>query len=94
MSDDQITLVYMVIGKSYGIFFYVFLHLSCSLNKTKRQRELLRVTHENQAILKRISSKEPHYNHLQWHEEWRVGDVMLPSRHYGDLSDGGTSLTT
>lgn len=65
-----------------------------SLNKTKRQRELLRVTHENQviehlfrntqtncetrmihiyffiftlqAILKRISSKEPHYNHLQW----------------------------
>ena len=37
-----------------------------SLNKTRRQRDLLRVTHENQAILKRIQSKEPHYNHLQW----------------------------
>merc|ERR1712222_33898 len=32
-----------------------------SLNKSRRQRELLRVTHENQAILKRIISKEPHY---------------------------------
>jgi len=41
-----------------------------SLNKTKRQRELLRITHENQAILKRILSKEPHYNHRQWEEEW------------------------
>ena len=37
-----------------------------SLNKTRRQRDLLRVTHENQAILKRIQSKEPHYNHAQW----------------------------
>lgn len=27
---------------------------------------MLRVTHENQAILKRIQSKEPHYNHMQW----------------------------
>merc|ERR1711937_161947 len=41
-----------------------------SLNKTKRQRELLRVAHENQAILKRISSKEPHYNHMIWDDEW------------------------
>ncbi|CBY30659.1 unnamed protein product [Oikopleura dioica] len=41
-----------------------------SLNKSSRQRELLRVTHENQAILKRISSKEPHYNHDIWEEEW------------------------
>merc|ERR1712055_348476 len=42
-----------------------------SLNKTKRQRELLRVAHENQAILKRISSKEPHYNHMIWDDEWK-----------------------
>lgn len=41
-----------------------------SLNKAKRQRELLRVTHENQAILKRITSKEPQYNHETWEEEW------------------------
>ena len=31
--------------------------------------DLLRVTHENQAILKRIQLKEPHYNHMQWVSE-------------------------
>ena len=46
-----------------------------SLNKTKRQREILRVTHENQAILRRILSKEANYNHLQWEHEWRVSYV-------------------
>ncbi|EDO45251.1 predicted protein [Nematostella vectensis] len=48
-----------------------------SLNKTKRQRELLRVTHENQAILKRIASKEPHYNHLQWEDEWQINETYM-----------------
>lgn len=48
-----------------------------SLNKTKRQRELLRVTHENQAILKRITSKEPHYNHLQWEDDWSVNEAYM-----------------
>ncbi|CAH1786337.1 unnamed protein product [Owenia fusiformis] len=48
-----------------------------SLNKTARQRELLRVTHENQAILKRISSKEPHYNHMQWEDEWKVNQKYM-----------------
>ncbi|XP_014664745.1 PREDICTED: uncharacterized protein C17orf105-like [Priapulus caudatus] len=43
-----------------------------SLNKTKRQRELLRITHENQAIWKRITTKEPHYNHMQWDDQWKV----------------------
>lgn len=42
-----------------------------SLNTTRRQRELLRVTHENQAILKRLSSKEPYYRHLEWEDQWR-----------------------
>lgn len=49
------------------ILFYFY-----SLNKTRRQRDLLRVTHENQAILKRIQSKEPHYNHLQWLDQWHI----------------------
>lgn len=48
-----------------------------SLNKTKRQRELLRVTHENQAILKRITAKEPHYNHLQWEDEWQINETYM-----------------
>merc|ERR1739848_140988 len=48
-----------------------------SLNRTKRQRDLLRVTHENQAILKRISSKEPYYNHLVWEDEWRTNQGYM-----------------
>lgn len=48
-----------------------------SLNKTKRQRELLRVTHENQAILKRITSKEPHLNHLDWEEDWKANQQYM-----------------
>ncbi len=48
-----------------------------SLNKTHRQRELLRITHENQAILKRIVSKEPHYHHQQWLDEWRVNQRYM-----------------
>ncbi|CAB3992275.1 carboxypeptidase E-like [Paramuricea clavata] len=52
-------------------------YLARSLNKTLRQRELLRVTHENQAILKRITSKEPHYNHLQWEEEWQMNMLYM-----------------
>ena len=51
----------------------------CSLNKTKRQRELLIITHENQAILKRILSKEPHYHHRQWFDEWRVNILLIPT---------------
>ncbi|XP_072033412.1 sperm axonemal maintenance protein CFAP97D1-like [Amphiura filiformis] len=48
-----------------------------SLNKTKRQREILRVTHENQAILRRILSKEANYNHLQWEHEWRLNKQYM-----------------
>ncbi|XP_022089627.1 uncharacterized protein C17orf105 homolog [Acanthaster planci] len=43
-----------------------------SLNRTKRQREILRVTHENQAILRRILSKEANYSHQKWEHEWAV----------------------
>lgn len=42
-----------------------------SLNKSKRQRELLKVSSENKAIMKRIAAKEPQYNHLMWEEDWR-----------------------
>ncbi|CAC5381327.1 unnamed protein product [Mytilus coruscus] len=48
-----------------------------SLNKTKRQRELLRITHENLAILKRITAKEPHYNHLRWKHENQINQQYL-----------------
>ncbi|XP_065828309.1 sperm axonemal maintenance protein CFAP97D1-like [Oscarella lobularis] len=48
-----------------------------SLNKTKRQRELLFITHENRAILKRIKSREPHYNHVEWLQQWRVNQGYM-----------------
>ena len=52
-------------------------HKKGSLNRTRRQRDLLRVTHENQAILKRIQSKEPEYNHLQWLDQWHVNESYM-----------------
>lgn len=42
---------------------------SHSLNKAHRQKELRRITNENQAILRRIQKREPVYNHYQWEEE-------------------------
>jgi len=48
-----------------------------SLNKAKRQRELLRVAHENEAILKRIASKEPCINNLTWKEDWKANQQLL-----------------
>lgn len=41
-----------------------------SLNREKRMRELLRVTHENQEILKRITARRPEYNHRNWERDW------------------------
>lgn len=40
-----------------------------SLNKEARRRELLRITADNQAILKRIQERQPFYNHLEWERE-------------------------
>jgi len=48
-----------------------------SLNKEKRQRELLRVTRENQEILKRILAREPEYNHMQWQKEWEENETFM-----------------
>ena len=41
-----------------------------SLNSDKRRRDLKKITDENSAILKRIQSKQPVYNHLKWEQEW------------------------
>ncbi|XP_052799155.1 sperm axonemal maintenance protein CFAP97D1-like [Mya arenaria] len=52
-------------------------HHTKSLNKTKRQRELLRITHENIAILRRLMTKYPHYNHKKWLLQWQVNQQYL-----------------
>jgi len=41
-----------------------------SLNREKRQRELLRVTRENQEILKRINMRKPEYSVQRWADDW------------------------
>mmetsp|Transcript_2568 Transcript_2568/g.7095 ORF Transcript_2568/g.7095 Transcript_2568/m.7095 type:complete len:267 (+) Transcript_2568:83-883(+) len=48
-----------------------------SLNKEFRKRELMRITEENQQILRRIQQKEPHYSHLEWEEKARRDDEYL-----------------
>ncbi|KAL4220238.1 hypothetical protein ACF0H5_020646 [Mactra antiquata] len=48
-----------------------------SLNREKRQRELLRVTKENQAILKRIMLRKPEYSAQRWQQEWEENQAFL-----------------
>ena len=66
------------------------IHIS-SLNKIKRQRELLRITHENLAILKRITTKDPHYNHKRWLFEWQVSWVWKTTVLYIALGKNAAS---
>nr|XP_006114600.1 uncharacterized protein CFAP97D1 [Pelodiscus sinensis] len=42
-----------------------------SLNREKRERELLRVSQENHAILDRITKCEPQYQIQTWQEDWQ-----------------------
>jgi len=37
-----------------------------SLNRDARKKELLRITKDNQSILKRIQQAQPVYNHVEW----------------------------
>lgn len=41
-----------------------------SLNREKRQRELLRVTRENQTVLQRILNRKPEYDRTIWKKDW------------------------
>ncbi|XP_052785253.1 sperm axonemal maintenance protein CFAP97D1-like isoform X2 [Mya arenaria] len=50
-----------------------------SLNREKRQRELLRVTKENQAILKRIMLRKPEYSAQKWQNEWEENQAFMDS---------------
>eukprot|EP00760_Papus_ankaliazontas_P000040 PhM_4_TR10013/c1_g1_i2/m.34883 len=40
-----------------------------SLNRDSRKRELLRITQENHALLRRIQQRQPTYNHLVWEQQ-------------------------
>lgn len=54
-----------------------------SLNREKRQRELLRVTKENQAILYRINMRRPEYSHQKWQDDWEENQKFMDNiSHY------------
>jgi len=45
-----------------------------SLNREKRKRDLVKITVENQAILKRLQDKQPTYSVTQWNREFRMNE--------------------
>lgn len=42
-----------------------------SLNRDVRKKELMRITLENQAILKRLQEKQPTYSVTQWEKQFQ-----------------------
>lgn len=48
-----------------------------SLNQDSRKKELLRITRENGAILKRIQQAQPVYNHVIWEDDSRKNKTYL-----------------
>merc|ERR1712183_775836 len=48
-----------------------------SLNHEKRQRELARVTRENQKILQKITGKEAEYSHQKLEADWKKHEQMM-----------------
>lgn len=51
-----------------------------SLNKDARKKEMLRITKENQSILRRIQQAQPVYNHVEWEDEHRKNASYLKNR--------------
>lgn len=48
-----------------------------SLNKGTRQKELMRITKENQSILRRIQQAQPVYNHVEWEHNHQKNTALL-----------------
>jgi len=51
-----------------------------SLNRDLRKMELMRITQENQAILKRIQKAQPIYNHVEWEDSYRRSATYLKNK--------------
>jgi hypothetical protein len=51
-----------------------------SLNRDARKKELLRITRDNQMILKRIQQAQPVYNHVEWEDDNRKNMTFLRNR--------------
>lgn len=75
-----------------------------SLNRDRRKKELVKITIENQAILKRLQEKQPTYSVSKWNEEHRkheelkmnllefpvrAGNSMIPDDEMEPIEAGG-----
>jgi hypothetical protein len=48
-----------------------------SITKDRRKLDLIRITRDNQALLRRIQTTQPVYRHLQWEEAYRRNELYL-----------------
>merc|ERR1719487_664809 len=48
-----------------------------SLNEVLRKRELMRIGAENEALLRRIMSRKPNYDHNDWEAERKQSEQYL-----------------
>jgi len=48
-----------------------------SLNRDMRKKELVKITIENQAILRRLQDKKSNYNHTNWQDERKKNERYL-----------------
>ena len=52
-----------------GVPSHTTLQFKRSLNREARKRELVKITRENQVILKRLQEKKPNYNVTKWAQD-------------------------
>ena len=50
-----------------------------SLNRTKREKEIMRISQENAKILERIQRVQPLYSHVKWEEDRIKQEKLLES---------------
>lgn len=74
-----------------------------SLNRDARKCELMKITQQNHALLKRIQQAQPVYNHVAWEDSYRKSNMYLKntaeyplvlSRHPARASSASPAATS